>query len=384
MRKIRLVRLAIALCAAPAALPLCANSPYISKVYEYRPAPGQFVNDLPEYESGDTYATMIGKVEEQLCGDQMPGMISLGGFGGYVVFGFDHPVANVRDEYDFKIYGNSFSAESAAAGGSCEPGAVMVSVDTNGNGLPDDEWYELAGSEYHKPATKHGFEITYFRPDEAKTKDPDPSNSAITDRTYVRWTSNYADEPSGYIMRNIFHTQPYYPQWIDDAQLVFKGTRIADNAELRNGTYYLSFMDWGYVDNRPNSVDPGFKIDWAVDADGNQVTLGHIDFVKVYTAVNQYCGWIGETSTEIRGAEDLHPSAGIDVAAVAPTPKVACSAGVLMVEAEAGCDAAVYTACGVRVLEMRIDAGCNHIDVSMLPGGIYVLKMPTFAAKFLK
>ena len=173
----------VALCTAICAPVVEAASPFVSKVYEYRPAPGQFVNELPEYESGDTYQSMLEKAGEQLCGDKMPGMISLGGFGGYVVFGFDHKVANVKGEYDFKIYGNAFSAESAAAGGSCEPGAVMVSVDTNGNGLPDDEWFELAGSEYHKATTKKNFDITYFKPDESKVKDPDPSNSAITDRT---------------------------------------------------------------------------------------------------------------------------------------------------------------------------------------------------------
>ena len=39
------------------------------------------------------------------------------------------------------------------------------------------------------------------------------------------------------------------------------------------------------------------------------MTLDHIDFVKVYTGQMAYCGWLGETSTEISGAEDLHPDA---------------------------------------------------------------------------
>ena len=30
-------------------------SPYISKVYEYCPAPGQFINEMPRYEDGDTF-----------------------------------------------------------------------------------------------------------------------------------------------------------------------------------------------------------------------------------------------------------------------------------------------------------------------------------------
>ena len=375
----------VALCTAICAPVVEAASPFVSKVYEYRPAPGQFVNELPEYESGDTYQSMLEKAGEQLCGDKMPGMISLGGFGGYVVFGFDHKVANVKGEYDFKIYGNAFSAESAAAGGSCEPGAVMVSVDTNGNGLPDDEWFELAGSEYHKATTKKNFDITYFKPDESKVKDPDPSNSAITDRTYIQWTSNYADEPSGYMMRNVFHTQPYFPRWLDDEQLSFSGTRIANNAELKNGTYFLSFMDWGYVDNRPNDEDPGFNIDWAVDANGNQVELSSIDFVKVYTAVNQYCGWIGETSTELCGAEDLHPEASVckvEFAAQAFTAR--CAGGSLIVESANSCNAHIYSASGVMLCAVEIAEGVNCIDITHLPAGVYLLKNKTNVAKFLK
>ena len=65
---------------------------------------------------------------------------------------FDHTVINVKGKKDFMILGNSFYSDlpeyQEKKGGSCEPGIVMVSFDTNQNGLPDDEWYELAGSEY--------------------------------------------------------------------------------------------------------------------------------------------------------------------------------------------------------------------------------------------
>lgn len=50
-----------------------ANSPYISRVYEYRPAPGQFVNTMPEYEPGDDAAAMAAKAGEQLVGAATPG-----------------------------------------------------------------------------------------------------------------------------------------------------------------------------------------------------------------------------------------------------------------------------------------------------------------------
>ena len=118
---------------------------YITKVYEFCPAPGQFVNLLPKYEEGDTEETMIKKVEECISGKNDV-LISLGSYGGYVTFGFDHAVVNVKGEKDFKILGNSFYAaanpnpNAPESGGSSEPGIVMVSIDKNGNGLPDDEW----------------------------------------------------------------------------------------------------------------------------------------------------------------------------------------------------------------------------------------------------
>ena len=296
-----------------------AQSPYINKVYEYRPAPGQFINRLPEYEPDDTQEDMNRKAEEQIAGaHHSEGMISLGGYGGYAVFGFDHSVENIPGRYDFRILGNAFYAdanpngEASREGGSSEPGIVMVSRDVNGNGLPDDPWYELAGSEYYRPQTVHNYRITYYKPDENKTPDPDPDDAAIYDRTYIRWTTD--GHGDGYLYRNTYYSQPYYPLWIDEAELVFEGTKLADNCvdESGQGKYYVLYAcHWGYADNQPNTNSrSAFNIEWAVDAGGNRVSLPDIDFVKVYTGVNQYCGWLGETSTEISGAIDLHIAGG--------------------------------------------------------------------------
>ncbi|MDE6131542.1 MAG: cell surface protein, partial [Muribaculaceae bacterium] len=82
-------------------------SPYISRVYEYRPAPGQFINEMPRFEEGDTYESILQKAEESISGTNDI-MISLGGYGGYVTFGFDHTVINVPGEKDFRIWGNCF------------------------------------------------------------------------------------------------------------------------------------------------------------------------------------------------------------------------------------------------------------------------------------
>ncbi|KAA6305917.1 hypothetical protein EZS27_042430, partial [termite gut metagenome] len=64
---------------------------------------------------------------------------------------------------------------------------------------------------------------------------------------------------------------------------------------------------WGYADNHPNTgAYSQFKIDWAVDGNGTPAALKGINFVKIYCAVNQVCGQLGETSTEISAVEDLH------------------------------------------------------------------------------
>jgi hypothetical protein len=286
-------------------------SPYISKVYEYCPAPGQFVNEMPRYEEGDTYESILQKAEESISGTNDI-MITLGGYGGYVTFGFDHTVMNIPGEKDFRIWGNCFYEllQPEKKGGSAEPGIVMVSYDTNCNGLPDDEWYELAGSEYYSADTRHGYQITYYPPDPLREVIADDDNS-LDDIHYIRWEDNCGG--TGYIAKNIFHNQDYFPKWLTADRLIFTGSRLADNAEDLSGygAYYVLYSyPWGYVDNHPNEYADlnSFDISWAVDSDGNPVNLPGVDFIRVYTGVNQYCGWIGETSTELSRAQDLHIS----------------------------------------------------------------------------
>ena len=112
------------------------------------------------------------------------------------------------------------------------------------------------------------------------------------------------------------HTQEYYPEWLED-NLSFRGTLLPGNAIDSNGkgTYWvLMFLRDGYVDNKPasNREANSFDISWAVDEHRKPVSLDFVDFIRVYTAVNQKCGWLGETSTEVMGAEDLHLDASVE------------------------------------------------------------------------
>ncbi len=267
------------------------NSPYIKAVDEYVPAPGQFVNTMPALTENDTPETAAQKCTEAVAGKKQGELITLGAYGGYITFHFDHPLVNVEGDNDFKIYGNAFPGNS-------EPGIVMVSQDLNENGLPDDEWYELSGSADEDSIGKvvYDYEITY-------TKNSEPV-------TAVKWTDNKGN--SGEIPRiEPWHPQEYYPLWITEKQLTFKGTRLPNNSykDPQTGWFKQNAFRYGYADNLDNE-NSFFNIENAVDKDRKKVKLRSVNFVRVYCAMNQVVGnSVGETSTEFAGAEDLHPNA---------------------------------------------------------------------------
>lgn len=289
-------------------------SPYISKIIDYRPAPGQFVNTMPEYEEGDGQEDMNRKALSAI-GNNVRGLVSLGGFGGYVICGFDHTIVNVPGAYDFKVLGNTFYVEGMDAdsdrSGACEPGIVMVAYDKNRNGKPDeDEWYELAGSEYHTPLCQKNYKITYYPPNDDLNQDQitEGSDEWCVNPYYILWEDNAS--ASGYMPQNMYHAQSYFPQWLKDKELTFTGTLLPPNGtdEDGDGYYWITkAYAWGYADNGLNSEDmSSFKIEWAVDKNGNKVHLPGVDFIKIYTGVHQQCGWTGEVSTEVMGITDLH------------------------------------------------------------------------------
>lgn len=304
------------------------STAYITKVLDYMPAVGQFTNELPKYVEGDSQESMNMKVLEAI-GNNNKGMITLGGFGGYVVVGFDHTIENVKGKRDFRVLGNSFYAAAnpdsdAPDGGSCEPGVIMVAYDANKDGIPNDnEWYEIAGSSHIDPTQEpwyqkaidagcdvnlyRDYEITYYRPEK------EPATSEEWD-TYIRWEDNHGHE--GYKVKNKFHAQPYYPLWATGDRLTFKGTCLPQNGidESGQGNYFVLYKFlFGYADNEINTADDSaIDISWAVNGKGQYVDLPGVDFIKIYTGVNQENGWLGECSTEITGVEDLH-ILGIDI-----------------------------------------------------------------------
>ena len=258
------------------------------EVVEFLPAPGQFVN---EGYSATTMAEACAYAQERLNNRHF---VSLGGFGGYIVVKFDKPIRNSEGGYDFGIYGNSFN-------GSSEPGIVWVAYDANGNGVADDGWQELYGSEsVLKNNVQRNYSITYSRTD---------------DESKIAWHDNNGE--SGIIERNSMHPQDYFPAWVTEDEYTLSGTLLPDNSEWSeiNQEWVLHAFEWGYADNfspKDRITDSSgkstainrFRIADAIDDQGRTVDLKYIDFVKVQTAVNAKSGWLGELSTEVLGFYD--------------------------------------------------------------------------------
>ena len=262
-----------------------------NKVIEYTPAPGQFINELKTGGFDASHVTPEAAVSYAESRLMEGSWVSLGGFGGYVIVGFDHSIDNSRT-YDFGIISNAFD-------GSSEPGVVWVMQDENGNGYPDDTWYELAGSETGKIETYRDYAVTYYRPSAPKMP--------------VQWTDNYGNNGEIDYLQQFHNQDYYYPLWIGMDSYTLTGTRLeARNYDQSgNGSYWIQpHYDWGYADNFSpsdfNSENKAnlFRISNAIDFEGNPINLSHIDFVKVQCAVNSKSGWLGELSTEVCGFYD--------------------------------------------------------------------------------
>lgn len=274
------------------------SSVLVTKVFDWTPAPGQFVNDptggnsWPDDMSADeACAWALERFKKNYT-------VTLGSFGGYIVAGFDHPVKNTEGGYEIGILGNAFNS---AAGDSNEPGIVYVMQDTNGNGLPDDIWYELKGSDTFATGTIRNYSVTYYRP--SGPEQP------------IKWIDNQGNSGEVPYMKP-FHTQPsYFPVWVKGESYTLSGTCMPTRSSLdpETGNWSNRPFEWGYADNMgadcfefagsPNCNR--FRISDAIDIDGKPVNLTHINFVKVQTGVLGACGRLGEISTEVSGIFDL-------------------------------------------------------------------------------
>ncbi|MBN2697546.1 MAG: T9SS type A sorting domain-containing protein [Bacteroidales bacterium] len=354
---------------------LPAGAQYIYEILEYRPAPGQFINSAAG--TREAAESVVGGIN---------GLVSLGAFGGYLIFRFEHPVANDPGNpfgIDFTIFGNP-------AGNWSEPGIVSVMKDLNGNNLPDDTWYELAGSAYGTDRSDTGYAVTYIN----------PGKETATD---VSWEDNRGG--AGFVYANATHTQPYYPAAdlfpeISRSAYTLAGTRIVAEPDSSGSMLILPpVLGFGYADNQPRGVAPytipdnpltgeiegaggdPMDISWAVDHTGTPVALDTIHFIKVHSAVNGHAGALGEVSTEISGAALVLPAAGFlqdhgttgtgSGFTVFPNPV----RSTLQIQGGEPGQMTIVSLSGQTMLEGIYSGTGTGLNVSDLPGGVYILQI---------
>jgi hypothetical protein len=278
---------------------------YISKILEFRPAPGQFIN---------LTSTGTPEAAESIKGPER-GLVSLGSAGGYIVFQFDKPVINDPNHpygVDFTLFGNPLPEWS-------EPGMVYVMKDENGNELADDTWYVLAGSDFFFSSTLKEHSIIYYEPGQ---EDSD-----------IAWENNAGEY--GFLVHNSFHQQPYYPGILFDAGFYedncqFDLIRISGNLDpFAPGAIKSYKRAFGYADNRPSLYwdaelpdnpytweqegyggDP-FDLDWALNEQGQYIELDTVHFIKLQTSMYGVKQAVGEISTEITAGRLTQPVPGI-------------------------------------------------------------------------
>lgn len=247
-----------------------ANSMFATQLFEYTPAPGQFINKSP----GDLASA------KSVLGAKS-GLVTLGAFGGGIVLGFENPVLNKAGD-DIIIYSNAFVNLA-------EPGVVWVMEDTNGNGKPDDIWYEIKGSEFGKEGYKRNYAVTYTKPD--------------LETAEIPWKDNLGN--TGTVKTNSFHKQSYFPLWLNSNEYTVRGT-LLPSSNINFGAQVMSLpFEKGYADNSSAGNDR-IDIADAMDESGKTIKLNSIKFIKVQTGILADMKALGELSTEIKGVEGLN------------------------------------------------------------------------------
>jgi hypothetical protein len=258
------------------------DSSYINEVFDYVYAPGQHAN-MAKKTDGDLFT---GNPFDNLD------FVYLGGFGGYIIAGFDHNISN-HERADFEVF--------ALKGASPEPAIVYVMPDKNTDGKPNDTWYELKGNQHENSIRNYW--VRYYK----------PANQASN----ISWLDS--DGKRGELISGYGGSISFAWWWgatLTDS-ITLKGTRLPDayTNEAVNGNQLWSVptdrFTWGYAENNfgtdydlasgSNKLD----ISNAIDSVGNTIYLPNIRFIKIQTAVFQQAGWTNEVSAEIRGAREI-------------------------------------------------------------------------------
>lgn len=316
------MRTAAALLAAAGGTGTAAGqSDFAAAVLEYRPAPGQFVQN-PQY--NDPTRALGAPVGGGTLAQDNSKVVSLGGFGGSITLKFDHTVMDdPRNPFgmDAIVFGNAIWAGSDASRRFAEAGVIEISRDVNGNGLPDDPWYVIPGTHIGKTSPPlHQVTTQYWDDDVGDPTYPPANPLWLPAGQQGQWATQAMLLPgpvfNGPVVANPLGAgataEGVYGYADTSPTLVLgdmDGDNVVDDPWITPEEFYTRPDDPRVVGITPGSGGgDAFDIAWAVDpATGVPAGLDGFDFIRITNGVNRVNGILGEMSPEISGVADVRP-----------------------------------------------------------------------------
>ena len=290
-------------------------SPFASTNWAYEPAPGQFVNN-PQF-NDPTVA--LGPPDGLGTNDgNVSSIVSLGGFGGSITLGFDHMVKDdPRNAFgvDAIVFGNAVWVGGDPERHWAECAVVEISLDVNGDLLPNDSWYLIPVSHIFDPDDQF---LVQVWDDDLGTEIPPEQLSWIPAGLTGTWeTTGYlldsdlfgalvVENPlSGGELEGIFGYGDYTPTlMLGDLD----ADNLVDDPTITPEAFYTVPDDPLSVGiTRGSGGGDAFDIAWAIDPDtGEAAELPGFHFIRLTSGVSVLT-ILGEKSPEIDGVADVAP-----------------------------------------------------------------------------
>lgn len=293
------------------------GSPFAVRVLEFAPAPGQFVNHPDFSDPGRALGPPSGG------GTSAPNntsVVSLGGFGGYIVLGFDHTVVDDTLNpfgMDAVVFGNAYWVGGNPNRHWAECATIEISVDENGNGLADDPWFLIPGSHISHPLSQ--FVIEQWDDDIKDEHYPPDDESWIPAGYSGTWETDAFALPVVLFGATVVinptangNSEGIYGYGDYSPTLVLgdlNGDGVVDDATRTPGHFYTTPDDPRRVGMTTGSGGgDAFDIAWAIDPfTGSAPELYGFDFIRLTSAVDSVSPILGEKSAEIDAVADVAP-----------------------------------------------------------------------------
>lgn len=301
--------------AAAIAPPAAAQSPFATRVLAFDPAPGQFVQD-PEF--NDPTRALGAPIGGGTANADLSKIVSLGGFGGTITLGFDHRIHdNPHNPFgvDIIFFGNALWVGGNPRVRFAEAAVIEVSRDANANGIADDPWYLIPGSDLYAPLSPMS---QAWDDNLADSAYPPAISSWLPLGRAGIWTSTGYSLPSPLNAHVVITSaaalsEPHFG-YADLSPTLLLGDldadNVADDPQLNTESFYTRPDDPLAVGITPGSGGgDGIDISTALDpSSGLPASLQWIDFVRITSASTIVHPSLGEVSPEIAAVADAAPN----------------------------------------------------------------------------